>query len=1040
MRVELWFLLLLAAAPATYAWWSGRAIRRSIDDPTLPELLLARQRRLVQVTLVAIIASAFVTAPTGFSLVVVLGVLAAQYPIRRTVYGDTWSFPQYVRFTTMSWIAFGGLWLFPIVAAGIVAQLASEWIPTPSTRQTMLGLVLGVVASIVYLVWHRRFSRVWLALNQASPLDANGVHAELLPRFHAVLDRSGDRLPVHPTIHRYGAAGGQVVNAAALCSLHGRAVAMSDTLLASLDADEATAIFAHEIAHHEHHTDARLRKRRFAALVLALLLAVVPAIQLASRGHYALAINVLFLFAILLFFARGQAGHRAHETECDLRAVDLTGDADAVIRALTKIHALSRMPRRFSQEFERAATHPSLARRIQAIRAHASVTESVPDDGGPTVVATTTAGTYVALDDARSYWFEGVPDDTPLDVGALRERATSYRALAYRELGELRLVAERPRMLRAVDLAGRAWSVGVRDDDVARVQAALDRVDAQLGSAPVEPRARSMSTARAVAATLLIATMIAGFWGAATFVTVIAMIAPGAAALAAMAATTIGGVVLALGARQLGEVHETIALVVAALTALWAAWIAWKRVRGARDGALREEPSRQAVLWSRALYAVLVLGVLVSLLGLAFGGASSPAALLGDPDLARSAIAVLGLGAALLVVRARAWRLAGTGLVALAVAAMLVGTIGERWSASSSAIAWSEGRLSPVASVPIGRDVHEVALSPAGTRFLTRRYVGDEDDEDGGYTSQIVTGSIPQRGATRTFPAIDALLPNEREVLVLAGMDGDSLELRLERHDADSASRLVWRRALSALADAHLRLDANGTRWIVRGRRSEGRRHRLATISGAMDGTDVRSVEVPADSLRGQAVYSYRDGATLVLATSPRRAEDFAARSIIATYFAALRGDAIDWTIWRYERGGSREVMHLRGYPTCAAMADDAAVCVEQRGRAARMFSLARDGGLVDLGALSYRYDRASASPSGQVVASSFRGRRVAIVDVAHRRGVRTSLPAGDYSYLREISATDEVVGAVLGTSQGLRLAVYRLAPEVAGASVAVRR
>jgi len=44
-----------------------------------------------------------------------------------------------------------------------------------------------------------------------------------------------------------------------------------------------------------------------------------------------------------------------------------------------------------------------------------------------------------------------------------------------------------------------------------------------------------------------------------------------------------------------------------------------------------------------------------------------------------------------------------------------------------------------------------------------------------------------------------------------------------------------------------------------------------------------------------------------------------------------------------------------------------------------------------------------------------------------HRRGVRTSLPAGDYTYVREISATDTTVLAVLATEKGMRLGVYRV-------------
>ena len=1038
MGVELWLLLPLAVAPAIYTWWSGRAIRRSIDDAALPELLLARQRRIVQVTLVAIIAAAFTEAPTGFSLLMLLGVLAAQYPVRRTVYGDTWPFWQYARFTTFSWIAFGGLWLFPLIGSALIVQLVRAWIPDPSSRQTTLALALGVLASITYVAWSRRFPRVWLALHQATPIDATSERAPLLPRFEAVIERSGRRLSSPPTIHRYGSPGGQVVNAAALCSLHGRAVAMSDTLLANLDDDEATAIFAHEIAHHEHYTDAVLRKRRRMTWVLALMLVVVPPLQLASGGRYALAIDVAFLLAIVLLIARGQRRHRTHETECDLRAVDLTGDADAVIRGLTKIHALSRMPRRFSQEFERAATHPSLARRIQAIRAHASVAEPLPE--GPTVIASTTPGAYVALDDARSYWFEGVPNDTPLDVAVLRERATSYRALAYGELGELRLAAERPRMLVASDLSRRSWSVGIRDEDGARVQAALDRVDAKLGTAPHEPAAASLNTARTVAALLLIATMLAGIWGVPTLVAFIAVFAPSVASLAALAAVAIGRVVLTFADVDGMLPHETVALAIVVAAALWALWIVRRWMRERNDGTMRVLPTHQATLWSRTLYAALVFGVVASALVLASGGMSSPAALLGDPATARTATAVLGLGAALLVASRRRLRLAGAGLATLGVVGVAAGTIGERWTTPPSAIAWTTGRLSLVASVPIGREVTDAALSPEGTRFLTRRYVGDEEDEDGVYTTQIATGSVRAAGPTRTFTAIDAALPNEREVLVLAATPSDSIELRLERQDADSASRLVWRRALPRLADAHLRLDAHGTRWIVRGRRSDGDGFRLATLTGAVAGGEVQQVDVPADSLRGQVVHSYRDGAALVIGVAPPDVDVLRRRPVVAMYLAMLRGSAMDWTIWRYERAGSRAVLRLRGYTTCAGMADDdVAVCVEQRQRATHLWRVARDGGVVDLGGLPSRYDRAVANAGGHVVASSYRGNAIAIVDVAHRRGVRTSLPTGDYTYLREVSATDAAVVALLGTQQGLRLAVYRLEAAAGTDRVAAR-
>jgi hypothetical protein len=318
-------------------------------------------------------------------------------------------------------------------------------------------------------------------------------------------------------------------------------------------------------------------------------------------------------------------------------------------------------------------------------------------------------------------------------------------------------------------------------------------------------------------------------------------------------------------------------------------------------------------------------------------------------------------------------------------------------------------------------------VSPGGTRFVTRRWVGNADAEGTAYSRQIVTGSIPLHGPVHTLSALDAVLPNERELLVLDRAGDDSLELRLERHDADSTRRIVWRRVLSALVGPHLRLDARGTRWIVSGHQQNGQQHRLATVSGAIDGTDVREVAVPADTVRGQAVFSFRDGATLVVGASPRNLGALYGRSIVASYIAALRGDALTWTLWRLERGGSRAVSSLRGYPTCAASSeDDVAVCVEQGRRTTRVWRVARDS-LVDLGTLSRRYDRATAGQGGTVVASSYSGGAIAVVDAARRRGIRTSLPAGDHSYVREISGANHVVVAVLGTAQGLCLALYRV-------------
>jgi hypothetical protein len=263
---------------------------------------------------------------------------------------------------------------------------------------------------------------------------------------------------------------------------------------------------------------------------------------------------------------------------------------------------------------------------------------------------------------------------------------------------------------------------------------------------------------------------------------------------------------------------------------------------------------------------------------------------------------------------------------------------------------------------------------------------------------------------------------------VLDRLGDDSLELRLERQDADSASRVVWRRALPAMAAPNLQLRARGARWIVSGQRSGEHRRTFVTIGGATDGSGVQLSEVPGDTLFGQTLYSFGDGTTLAATVIPPRGAGGAPPSMLRTYLAAMSGNGIRWTISRYDRGGGRAVASARGYPSCAGTPDgELAVCVDQWRRATHVQSITRAGDLVDLGSLSNRYERASATPSGHVVASSIRGRSVAVVDVARRRGIRTSLPDGDNDFLRELTATDSGIVAVLSGSGGMHIAVYRL-------------
>ena len=162
-------------------------------------------------------------------------------------------------------------------------------------------------------------------------------------------------------------------------------------------------------------------------------------------------------------------GRQRQETACDLRAVELTGDADALVRGLTKLYTVARMPRRTEQQAERSATHPSLARRIRDIRKAAGV-------------APVTLGGGAQLHERRRPHRRHLRRRGAALGGARRRDAQhqlrqSDRA-ASRCQGAPRFPPRRARR------GARRWEMSLADSDVARLQAVLDVVDGRLADPP----------------------------------------------------------------------------------------------------------------------------------------------------------------------------------------------------------------------------------------------------------------------------------------------------------------------------------------------------------------------------------------------------------------------------------------------------------------------------------------------------------------------------------------------------------------------------
>ena len=83
----------------------------------------------------------------------------------------------------------------------------------------------------------------------------------------------------------------------------------------------------------------------------------------------------------------------------------LTGNPEALVRGLVKVHAMARIPRRWDADLERHLSHPSLKRRIQDIRAAAG---TPPAALGDTAVFESSDGAARAVFGGDSLeWIEG---------------------------------------------------------------------------------------------------------------------------------------------------------------------------------------------------------------------------------------------------------------------------------------------------------------------------------------------------------------------------------------------------------------------------------------------------------------------------------------------------------------------------------------------------------------------------------------------------------------------------------------------------------
>ena len=963
--------ILVALTPAIVTWWTDRRLIARRDDPALPELIANRRRTSVSVGATAaaiILVLSGARVAWGIPLLIV-AVTAAGYPFRTRLLGETWSFWRYLWHAGLSLLGGFGFWIALVYAPFVVQSV----IGSAGEDRLAWAAAAAACAAAVLFAWEAWYGRLWLWAHAARPL----VDAVLTPRFDEIVRRAGTR---PPDVYRVGPQGSRFVNAVALPSTPRSAVAMGDALLELLDADETTAIFAHEVAHFDHFTPRYIRRAQFINRALIIVGVAMPLVA-AQRGGWPGWLGWVWPVIVVVALLQRATRSQQRETDSDLRAAELCGDPEALVRGLVKLHVDARIPRRYAVDTERAATHPSLVRRIQAIRGSAGVSPSVEQLGGPTVVESTRVGTWVVINDVRTYWLDGVPPGTHAEPAALRDAASSYRAVNYADMVELRVAAAGDaRSIRARTRAGDAWSVPISRDDVVHVQRALDVVDVRL--ARVGP-GTSAGTPRFMAIVAAAIAIIAGQLGVVLVPIALALWKGGPAAVAALGAMSI--VRAMLGAFEATTWLDKVAVGIG-LVALGAVGVA-SLVVARRMARASDAPAHFRLTMSVLLGAVAVIAAALTWDVVRTNGRL----VVGAPLMGTLATVVAGAAAALLTARARWGRPTAFATLAAAAALATISIDRKAWAlrralTKTSATAIADGQTD------IGTMAHQLRVSPAGTHFMVSRISANRPS-----STVVLLGRIG--GSTRELAAVAGEFIDSTHVLLLDEL-ADGGRLRLEH--VDSIGQATWADTIPQIdvGEPRLMIDRDSNSWVVMA--TDPIDDKLVVVAGTIGQRGVVRRVVMPDTVPivGEPIV-FGAAATVMIPSYGLGAYDnFSFASVAPVAFRALfGGNELQSEIRRVVDGKLVSVAPVRGYPECGEPLRGIVACAARQRKGTSLYTLDASGVLTEVARPAGQELGVMSVGPGLRVASLKLDRSIADIDLATRHLTRIVMPANaDYA------------------------------------------
>jgi Zn-dependent protease with chaperone function len=912
--------VILALVPALLRWWWGRALIPLVDDPAFPERLAAHRLRTGRSLGVALGFLIFLATRTLWwsAPLLILSCSIAGYQFRRAIFRETWGLGTYLSFFTRAIVANFGFWLL-LAGMPALARLAAPH-----------DLAAAIAFAALLLAWNARHSDSIRRLLRTRPVE----NTALLARFLALAQASDAKLPRFEQIDLHG---GSIANAFALPSLRQSSVLFTDSLLSRLEADESVAICGHEIAHLEHFNDQRLRTLNRATLALIAGSVVTVAI---ARLDFVSSFLVVAAWpcAVTGVLAWRVRDRQQHETDSDLRAVALTGNAEALASALTKIHAFAHIPRRVDLQREQQCTHPSLARRIKAIRAANTIERPALTEAATFSAAAT--GTDVTFGAERLEWREG---------------DAAIHSLSYSHLAEVRLDARPsgPMHLLVVEVGGRRWSMPMKDEDVARAQGVLDLVDGRLPDlakpSMVWPAAGRVLVLIAASLTVMAGQVATGL------IALMAMVRPTGPLAAAAGASAIVAAALARREGFLSTLELqpwiSVGLATTGAVLLWTAWT-----------------SRKDSIAPVVTRLVTAVGVLATL---ALIAALSPGTNLlrlhqASRSLTAGVVWPIAFGVALACYPGRYRRWAAIVPVLAGFAVMGAGSTAflDRF-ASDPFLLPSEHIALTTVTGPSDREFNlpfystDVRISPNARHVAARALHVDEYDRQGARASFHVG---PVGSSLSPLEADDVAFVDDDHVLVLDERDDRVKIVELALGDPPTAR---WELTVPDVRGARLAVRSAAREWRLLG---WDRARRIVRVTGRIGGSDTEITRWVSPVERGIGPVAVAVSGNVALVVDTRFEASLLEGMSLLSAATLLNSGLTSSHVWRVGQNGHDDLgtSYLSTHCFADALGDERLVCSGFDGTRTRLVALdPSTGGITAIGSLDGMFASYERAPAG---------------------------------------------------------------------------